>query len=306
MKYNKHKIKVLVLAFSLALVATVCGRANAAELFFSGPAQAGMDQTIYLRAMISPEDFINAIEGEIRFDSRFLEFQSASTGSSVIPLWIEFPKIIHDGTIKFSGIIPGGVGPVLSKESRLFDLVFKTKSAGQTTLIFNNYKVYLNTPTAEEAATQSKSLTIDIVSVTVSEKETNKLILDFYPPEPFKIYVVKDKEFYENKRVAVFLAQDKGTGVDHYEIKESFLGLKGAWKRGESPYQLRDQNLFSIIEVKAVDKVGRERIERFVPPRVVYALVAALVILAFAIIGFAYILLRRAIRVIKKSKFGGI
>ena len=156
---------------------------------------------------------------------------------------------------------------------------------------------------AKKDENTADAIILNILPSLGEPQNKNILLLDFYPPEPFQIFVTKNKDFYNNKYVAIFSAQDKGTGIDHYEIKESFLGLESAWRRRESPYQLLDQNLFSIIEVKAVDKVGRERVERFIPARVVYALVAALALLLFAIIGFGYNLLKR---VIKKSKFGGI
>ncbi len=297
------KIPKLKILFLLSIFYFLdSGSASAAKFYFTGPEEVKINESFIVSARINPEDFINAIEGQIKIDTSLLELKSIADGSSVVPLWIEAPKYNGKGFVDFSGIVPGGVGPVISKESRLFDITLRAKAAGQTRISFTNYQAYLHQAQAEKASNSTEDIVINILPEEMIDSK-NILVLDFELPEPFQIYVVKNKEFYDNKYVAIFSAQDKGTGMDHYETKESFLGLDGAWKRGESPYQLLDQNLFSIIEVKAVDKVGRERIEKFVPPRVVYILVIALVVLALVIIGLVYILLRR---ILKKSKFGGI
>ena len=59
----------------------------------------------------------------------------------------------------------------------------------------------------------------------------------------------------------VFSGIDKQTGIDYYEVKEG----QGNWKRAEFPYVLEDQTLQGIIEVRAVDKAGNERIAEYTP-----------------------------------------
>jgi len=61
----------------------------------------------------------------------------------------------------------------------------------------------------------------------------------------------------------VFATQDKGSGIDYYEIKESrqkFLKIFKKWVIAESPYVLKDRKLRSYVYIKAVDKAGNERI----------------------------------------------
>ncbi|MDP2812067.1 MAG: hypothetical protein Q8O32_00015, partial [bacterium] len=49
--------------------------------------------------------------------------------------------------------------------------------------------------------------------------------------------------------------QDKGTGIDHYEVKEGYrLSVEA-----KSPYVLKNQNLDKEIVVKAIDRAGNER-----------------------------------------------
>lgn len=61
----------------------------------------------------------------------------------------------------------------------------------------------------------------------------------------------------------LFVAQDKGSGIDYYLIKESagFIFSKfSPWKKVDSPYILQDQNLQSYIYLKAVDRSGNTRL----------------------------------------------
>ena len=69
----------------------------------------------------------------------------------------------------------------------------------------------------------------------------------------------------------MLLAQDKGSGNDHYEVAEkrgeeiqTYEKLR--WKEVLSPYVLEDQELKSTLYVKAVDRAGNERIAT-VPPK---------------------------------------
>jgi len=66
----------------------------------------------------------------------------------------------------------------------------------------------------------------------------------------------------------VFVAQDKGSGIHHYELQENRKQKieNRKWEEAESPYVLKDQKLRSFIYVKAIDRVGNERIA-MLPPR---------------------------------------
>ena len=80
--------------------------------------------------------------------------------------------------------------------------------------------------------------------------------------------IARDPTIFDGKWFLVFATQDKGLGIDHYEIKETryrFFGSFSRWISAESPYALRDQELKSYILVKAVDKAGNERIVKINP-----------------------------------------
>lgn len=311
-KIQNFKIFFAII-FTLSFLLFQAREASATELFLEAKSQkiVSGEQFVVNTLLNTPLESINAVEAKISFPKALLELKEIRDGNSIVSFWIGRPKAVGADTIGFSGIIPGGYQET---KGFLFSIVFQTKANGNGAIEIRDAKVLLNDGKGTPASLKispfqfsisQKGLAVQPTAEPVNpvRSETSNGVKDIEPPEKFKPEIAQSKEIFDGKYFLVFATQDKGSGIDHYEIKELFLGLKGAWNRGESPYQLLDQNLLSIIEVRAVDKVGRERTEKFVPSRVVYVLVVALVLLALAIIGFVYILLRR---VIKKYKFGGI
>jgi hypothetical protein len=244
---------------------------------------------------------INAVEVSLEFSGDLLTLRGINDGGSIINFWVEKPRevagekcfsgITKCGIIKMSGLIPGGfVG-----EGLLATLSFTARKEGIANLFFNQYtsKALLNRPDAKAASVTYEPLEVKIAGESPSQ-ESNKLILDYFPPEKFTILLDKTKLALDNKWFISFVAQDKGSGIDHYEVREKFLGLFGNWKTAESPYVLAHQSLFSVIEIKAVDKTGLERIEKFVPARMVY------LILTF-IFGSIFLILALILRKVFKT-----
>ena len=109
----------------------------------------------------------------------------------------------------------------------------------------------------------------------------DRLKEDDIDPEPFTIELWNDERMFNGKYFIIFAAQDKQTGIDHYEVMEYssrdseesgnsalrriFGQKKPTWKTASSPYLLEDQSLSSNIEVKAVDKAGNERTVKYFP-----------------------------------------
>jgi len=95
------------------------------------------------------------------------------------------------------------------------------------------------------------------------EEWQEELEKDNIPPEPFEIEIHRTPEIFEGKYFITFFTSDKQTGLDYFEVKEG----KRNWEKAESPYLLEDQDLKSIIKVKAVDKAGNERLAEYIPPK---------------------------------------
>jgi hypothetical protein len=269
---------------------------------------------------------INAVEVYVNFSDN-LVFRDYLDGKSVITHWIEKPRVVERNSlhgrppvvvtsahymasqITFSGIIAGGVS---GSNLNLVELVFEAKESGIAKIeIDENSKVLLNdglgTKTKLIALSQSFNI-LDIKSLSRSEFALLRKkikIKDNFPPEPFKIYLAKNKEIFNGKYYITFEAKDKQSGIAYYEIIEkptNFIFLAKpdiknlSFKKAESPYVLEDQSLRSYVVVKAVDKAGNERVEILYPQRVlifydilmfIICLVILLVLMIF-IIKFRY------------------
>ena len=285
--------------FIFFLVFGVSGAVTAANVRVYGvltkeSVAEGETVKIQLRSDNKAKD-INAVEIFLIYSRNFLNFSGASDGNSIISMWVERPHNIENpkcpveiptcGMIGLSGLIPGG----FSGNGLITELTFKANKEGTTALTFDfgMSRVFLNSPTPERAGVIFEP--VDIV-IFGKGSDGEVLILDYFPPESFSILLSKTETAFNNKRFISFIAQDKGSGIDHYEVREKFLGLFGDWKIGESPYTLVHQSLFSIVEVKAVDKVGLERIEKIIPARIVYLILG--VILGALFLAVALILKR--------------
>jgi hypothetical protein len=224
---------------------------------------------------------INAVEVYVNFSDNLI-FRDYLDGKSIITNWIEKPHIldVRRPKIEFSGIVAGGIS---GSNLNLVELVFEAKENGIAKIeIDKNSKVLLNdglgTRTKLIALSQSFKV-LDIQGLSRSELALlrGKLkIRDSFPPEPFKIYLAKNKEIFNGKYYITFETKDKQSGIAYYEISEkpiNFIFLAKpdiknlSFKKAESPYVLEDQSLRSYVVVKAVDKAGNERVEILPPQR---------------------------------------
>ena len=99
------------------------------------------------------------------------------------------------------------------------------------------------------------------IKVTEGESVIERREVDWgdkIPPEPFTPIVIrKPDNFLTGKYYVVFDAQDKSSGVHHYEVQEGDTYYMIA----ESPYLLRNQRFDQDVTVVAFDNAGNVRIE---------------------------------------------
>lgn len=127
---------------------------------------------------------------------------------------------------------------------------------------------------------------------TWSDISRYRFLQDRSAPEKFEILIAQDESVYGGQYFATFAAEDKTSGLDHYEIQESTLpGLlkNKEWVEAESPQLLVDQASWSIIRVKAVDKAGNERIAKHTPVKVRVTEIGLL----FVVITFAFVAVKK-------------
>jgi len=248
--------------------------ARAAILYFKPDSgKYYQDETFSVQVMIdTEEDCINTVKGEIDFSKDVLEAVNFATGNSILTIWLQTPKIDQNlGKISFIGGIPGGYCGPLPGEPGELDLLlkifFKTKREGMANLRFSEEsQVLLNDGLGTPAKLTIKGAVFTILPgiPEIPKKEwQEELEKDNIPPEPFEIEIHRTPEIFEGKYFITFFTSDKQTGLDYFEVKEG----KRNWEKAESPYLLEDQDLKSIIKVKAVDKAGNERLAEYIPPK---------------------------------------
>jgi len=270
----------------LSLVFLFLGsQAQAAELFFdSANKTVGLGQTIEMPFFINTQgEVVNAVDGAITYPKDMVEIQEVRDGDSVITLWVDQPSVAG-GKLAFSGVTPGGYR---GDHGRIFSVVFKAIKSGEIVFTPVNNRVLLNDgqgTLAKLAAAPFHVSVSDNQSVSTPSSE----IIDNDPPEVFVPSVVRDNNIEGNKWFVVFATEDKGVGIDHYEIQESAKNKPddSRWAPAESPFFLKNQALSSYIFVKAVDKKGNQRIA-VIPPSVEYE---KYIIWGILIVGFSLIL----------------
>ncbi|MBI5072013.1 hypothetical protein HZB93_03955 [Candidatus Falkowbacteria bacterium] len=281
-KFPKLKILFLLSTFYFLF----SGSAFAAEVSFDTKTQEiKVNQLFEVGVFInSEEEDINAIEGRVVFPSNLLEVKEIRDGNSIINFWIERPKA-KNGEIIFSGITPGGYN---GGQGLILSIVFSAKKEGNGAIEFGGVKALRNDGQGTETDVKISNFQFLISKqIPISEIPMPE-IKDNEPPEEFAPQIAADPAIFEGKWFLVFATQDKGSGIDNYEVCEG----KRKCVTVESPYLLQNQNLDEEIIVKAVDKSGNER-DATIParfPRPWYKDYAILAILIIATIALVYLI----------------
>lgn len=264
--FRRWRITIVGLFFAFFFLLHLAP-ARAADLFFAPEKSAGGDNQFKIGVFLKTAEPLNAVEGKIHFSTDLLELQDVADGDSIINFWIDRPTAVAAGAVSFSGITPGGF---TGERGHLFSLGFLIKREGSGVFKITAARALRN----DGAGTAADLQTFDAPFV-VSKKtaglpapvpETKPAAP---PPEPFRPQISRDRGVFDGQWFAVFATQDKTSGIDHYEIKESRLGIFSifqGWTTANSPALLKDQDLRSRIFIKAIDKAGKIRVEEL-PPR---------------------------------------
>lgn len=204
---------------------------------------------------------INAVEGEIILAEPLLKDIKIIDGNSIVNFWIERPRV-GEGRIIFSGITPGSYN---LPDAFIFSIILKSESEGDYTFNIKNANALLNDGNGTKSKITTKSFILKVLSeesITKDEK-----IIDKTKPDSFLPEISQDINLFDNKWFIVFASQDKGLGIDKYEIRESKYNIFNfsRWEEAKSPHILNDQELSNYIEVKAIDKAGNYRIVKLNP-----------------------------------------
>lgn len=253
---------------------------------------------------------INAVEGTLSFSHSNMMITSVQRGGSMVNFWVEDPsaKISQanaNGSLRFSGIVPGG----FSGSGQLMTIVFQAIAPGKPQVSISQAQMLLNDGEGTAIALNSPGAGITITNVVIQENpeitktpsatekttdEVTTALNDNDLPEEFTPFVTRDENVFDNQYFLIFNTQDKGSGISHYKVQEG----SGEFKRAESPYVLENQSLTAPITVIAVDNTGNERSETIMTTR---ASLTTKIIL-FGTIGILLVVVSLLLVVVVKQK----
>ena len=185
--------------------------------------------------VVGSEEPVNTIEGSLYFPDDLLSVSEIRTGDSVINFWVEKPHISAGGNISFSGGTPGGwSGP----HNLIFSVVFEAKNnTGSASIVFGNIRAFQNDGMGTEMTLAGRSA--DIYIKKGNGMPTERLA-DHEMPEYFMPAIGEGAPVFNGKKFLVFATQDKISGVNRYEVKESWwAGYKVAEKSASRQKNLR-------------------------------------------------------------------
>jgi hypothetical protein len=249
----KKITKIVSIACFLALLTP--SMSFAAEIFFETQKNNfTKNEKFSVQVFLNTENVsVNAIEGSIIFPVDLLEVEEIIDGNSAINFWVEKPYITDKQMVSFSGITTGGLN---GSKKFMFSIIFVAKATGNGFITFSEIEVLKNDGLGTKIKAVPKPLLISVDSKLSSIKDENG-VKDPNSPEDFIPIVGRDPTIFDGQYFVVFSTQDKGLGVDYYEVKEGFWG---SYAVASSPYLLQDQSLTKTIYVKAVDRGGNMRV----------------------------------------------
>lgn len=224
---------------------------------FELPAKAARGQEVLVRLQVhTGRESTNAVSGEIRIPTG-IEVKQIYTGDSAVILWVDQPTFATSTqSILFSGLTPGGI----TGDRTILSFVIRGGEAG-------TYAFTLEKPTTLKNDGNGTPIVTTVIPrrLTIDSRVSTStvVITDTVSPEPFVPALTFSEDILGKETYISFSAQDKGVGIGHYEYAARFRGQPGktGWTKAESPFVLPRSAYAQKIYIKAVDKVGNERIE---------------------------------------------
>lgn len=249
---NNKKIKKIVFVLCLWLALPVISRAS--EISFETTKNTvAPNEDFIVQVFFSPDAVsVNALEGTILFPSDSVDLKEIRDGNTSVNFWVEKPHSDRVGAVTFSGITTGGFPQA---KNALFSMIFHAKQAGTGTFLLEHVQAFKNDGTGERTTVSGNPFSFFVSTTSDVSAPDDLTIVDTEGPEIFKPYIGSDPEIYSGKYFLVFSTKDKGSGVDHYEVKE---GNWGKYVIAENPYLLADQSLHKKIYITAIDKNGNK------------------------------------------------
>lgn len=226
-----------------------------------GPAVAGRPFELVLW-LDTEGEAVNAAEAILHFSADQFAPPEFRDGDSILKLWVR-PPTVAGNEIRFAGVIPGG----FSGRGKLLSVMLTSRRAGTWAFTLSGASVYRHdgSGTAVSIATSTQSVPVVAEDRAPAPARAVGAVSDTTPPEVFVPVVTRDPAVGDGAWFVVFATQDKGVGVDHYEVAETAedpraVSAAVAWPVATSPHVLADQTRRSYVGVKAVDRAGNVRL----------------------------------------------
>jgi hypothetical protein len=154
------------------------------------------------------QESVNTINLKINYPKDYLRVESVSSGNSIINFWVE----------TLAGVVVGGYN---GDRGLITLLNFQTLKAGQAKIGFGGAsEAYLNDGRGTLVKLNlSNTAVINVISGTPSAS-ISPFAEDKDPPEDFTPVVARAKDVFDDQYFLVFTTQDKGSGVDRYDVQE--------------------------------------------------------------------------------------
>ncbi len=203
---------------------------------------------------------INSIDITLSYPTDLLLFKGYKEEGTIKKMWLMSPKE-EDGSIHFSGIIPGGVDGVYDPDKTglqpipLAILLFSPKENGSGSFTITHSEILQNDGfgTSLLHATKDSSLQVSLVENPTYSSESSGT--DTVPPEPFMIEYIPSGLFSKTPSMISFRTIDLGSGVEKYQVKK----VRGSWKDVVSPLPTPKGLLSRDVVVRALDFNGNSR-----------------------------------------------
>lgn len=264
-------MRIAVALYTLCLLGLFCAvPAQAAQVYFGVPSPAfGVGAAVDVGVFLGSDgESINAVEGTIRYPADLLKLTDIRPAGSLISFWVEQPRLVAQGDVRFAGIVPGGFQ---GDRGALFSLTFESIGAGTANINATQVAVLRNDGEGTTTTVRPAPLSLEIQAN--GPQPTFLLPTDTEPPEPFAPSLAADPNLFNGEWFVVFAAEDKQSGVRQYEIWEGpsadsiqSLWMRPQWRLAESPSRLEQQDGHARVMIRVTDRAGNERIAE-VPAR---------------------------------------
>ncbi len=254
------KLFILALVF-FAISLGFASAVSAARVYVMAPRSAARGEEVLVNVRIDTQkSSINALSGTVTLSPRGFSLKNIYDGDSTILFWLERPSTIKENSLSFSGITPNG----FSGDKNLFSFTVVASTTGEFSIDIGDFLALSNDGTGAEIKTTTSGAKI---AVSSTQSTSSVSFDDPYLPETFVPLVSNDAGLYGGAPFISFATQDKGSGIERYELARAFFYLgKNSWQKAESPMLLQKSDLFKKIYIKAIDRSGNERIVSIAGP----------------------------------------